>query len=274
MPAWLIQSIYHQVSQFKGEVELLQMQSQQQVDVKQYLNIMSLAFQPYELCQLIIFTQESEKNIQNLCKFLAKYTQLVAPIVSAIHKLEVDAIMGQLSNQFEWSFIQPQAQLQEFRKMLTKMEPNATLSQRQYAIKEFLLGQIASASGATNPTRLLEQLRNRELISPTTMKSGVALPHVISSEILQPSIVCLALDEKIDWGGTFGPVTHIIAMLLPPSAEYAHLGAFRALSLSMLNHKNGEFICQHYTSHELQAIINSFMKVQKTPLYSDQIKAN
>ncbi|MGB2080046.1 MAG: hypothetical protein ACPHV3_09675, partial [Vibrio sp.] len=61
MPAWLIQAIYHQVSQFTSQVTLVQCQSQRSVDIKQYLNIMSMAFQPYELCQLQIHQPKSDQ---------------------------------------------------------------------------------------------------------------------------------------------------------------------------------------------------------------------
>ncbi|MGB2080126.1 MAG: PTS sugar transporter subunit IIA, partial [Vibrio sp.] len=213
-----------------------------------------------------IHQPKSDQLEQELCAYLAKYTQVIYPTVSAIHLLEVEALMQRLSVDFDWTFLKPNKKLAEFKTLMRKADPQADLAQRQYAIKEFLLQQIAQAAPTENPALLKEQLRARELRSATTMKSGVALPHTISSAVEKPALVAIALDENIDWGGVFGPVSHIIAMLLPANPQPFHTSAFRALSLSFLNHKTGEFICEHKTSEELHAILHCLMKVPKNPI--------
>lgn len=263
MPAWLIQSIYHQVSQFSSQVSLIQIQSQRQVDVKQYLNIMSMAFKPYELCQLHIHQPDTPELEHKLCAFLAKYTQVIYPIVSSFHKLEVDAVMQQLSTDFDWSFIHPSAKLHEFRQMMKKADPYASLDEQNYAVKEFLLQQIINVAPTNDSTRLYTQLKNRESVSSTAMKSGVALPHTISEAVKKPAIIVTALDKDVDWGGPFGGVSRIITLLLPSQPTHLQMGAFRALSLSFLNQNTGRFICEHQSKQELTALLHCLMKMPK-----------
>lgn len=70
LPIWLIKGIHQQVKPFVGSVNLIKVQSLQQVDVKDYLSAMTLAFHPFELCQLVLTGENAEQYQSQLINFL------------------------------------------------------------------------------------------------------------------------------------------------------------------------------------------------------------
>lgn len=257
LPSWLIKSIHQQCKHFSGETCLVKVQTLQHVDVKDYLNVLTLAFHPFDLCQIVI-RGDDEQTLQTQAESLKHFLQQEC--------LVLDSETIQSSNKpSNWGLFQAQVfdiekELASFLKLYSLINQSSDSAQIE---KKFCLRWIAKLAQSEDAECLEQQLNQREALSSTAMKGGVALPHVMTEAVTIPQILILTNPQPLDWGSAFGPVTHIIALLIPKNANPQTLYAVRDLATQLIKQPMNEFICQHHTPLELQAIISCLMKLER-----------
>ncbi|GLT14504.1 PTS sugar transporter subunit IIA [Vibrio algivorus] len=253
LPTWLIKGIHQQVKSFTGSVTLVKVQSLQQVDVKDYLSAMTLAFHPFELCQLVLTGENAEQYQLPLITFLQTDCFII----------ETQAInLPTTSNNslFQIQCLDIEKEINNFTKLYTALytEPTDQLIQKQYCLK-----RLSQLTQNQDRQAIEEALKKREALSSTAMNNGVALPHLLNAAIDKPQLIILTTNTPLNWGSHFPPVTHIIALMLPTDANKQTLLAVRHLAMALVNSEINQFICQHRHHSELQAIITCFMKLDK-----------
>ncbi len=256
LPSWLLKSIHQQVKPSHSDVSLIKVQTLQQVNVKDYLNVLTLAFHPFELCQLVLSSED-----QNLLE--QQVVGLKTHLQQECLVLDSDTIQStrKISNLglFNAQVFDIERELASFLKLYSLI---CRSGDPQLAEKKFCLRWIAKFAQSDSPEQLEQELYRREALSSTGMQSGLALPHVMSDTVSTPQIMILTSPVAIDWLSPFGPVTHIIALLLPINANKETLMAVRHLATPFIKPEVNEFICQHYTPLELQAIVSCLMKLE------------
>lgn len=258
LPTWLIKGIHQQVKPFVGSVTLIKVQSLQQVDVKDYLSAMTLGFQPFELCQLVLAGEDTEQYQSQLINFLQTDCFVIETPAT-------NASTTSNNSLFQIQCFDIEKELNNFTKLYTALffkqkdtEPKDQLIQKQYCLK-----RLSQLTQNQDSQAIEEALKKREALSSTAMANGIALPHLLNAAIDKPQLIILTTNTPLDWGSNFPPVTHIIAVMLPIDASKPTLLAVRHLATALVNSDINQFICQHKHHSELQAIITCFLKLDK-----------
>ncbi|MCF7354977.1 PTS sugar transporter subunit IIA [Vibrio sp. CK2-1] len=253
LPTWLIKGIHQQVKAFVGSVTLIKVQSLQQVDVKDYLSAMTLAFHPFELCQLVLTGEDAEQYQSQLITFLQTDCFVIETQASSSPTSSNNSL-------FQIQCFDIEKELNNFTKLYTALytEQKDQLIQKQYCLK-----RLSQLTQNQDSQALEEALKKREALSSTAMNNGVALPHLLNAAIDKPQLIILTTNTPVDWGSNFPSVTHIIALMIPIDASKQTLLAVRYLAMALVNSEINQFICQHKHHSELQAIITCFMKLDK-----------
>lgn len=253
LPTWLIKGIHQQVKPFIGSVTLVKVQSLQVVDVKDYLSAMTLAFNPFELCQLVLSGEDVEQYQARLVAFLQTDCFV-------IETQTLNISVASNNSLFQIQCFNIEKEINSFTKLYTALhtEKKDSLIQKQYCLK-----RLSQLTQSQNNQVIEEALKKRESISSTAMNNGIALPHLLNAAIDKPQLIILTTNTPLDWGSHFPPVTHIIALMLPIDASKQMLLAVRHLAMTLVNSEINQFICQHRHHSELQAIITCYMKLDK-----------
>lgn len=251
LPTWLIKGIHQQLTSFLGTASLLKVQSLQQVNVKDYLNAMTLAFHPFELCQLVLTGKDAEQYQSQIITFLQQDCFV-------IETTENHSISTTNNSLFQIQCVDIEKELINFTKLYSALENDKAESLIQ---KKYCLKKLSRLTQSQNAQAIEEALIKREMLSSTAMVNGVALPHLLNPAIGKPQILILTTDTQINWGNHFPPVTHIIALMLPIQTNKQMLLAVRHLATALINPDMNTFICQHKHHSELQAIITCLMKL-------------
>lgn len=255
LPAWLIKGIHQQVREFEGESELIKVHSLQRVNVRQYLNALTFAFQPDDLCQIILTGDKAQNYAFLLKAYLQKHCTLLEE--KSFSEPSYDPLLGQKPDKthfkFDYIYIpEKMNRLDSYRKM-------AFTKQASKVNKASIIKRIAKIASIKNHKKIEPQLEQREQLSSTGMQAGIALPHIISEYISQPTMVCLTSNTAIDWHSPHGPVTHIITLLLPKPCNKEAVLSIRHLVVNLMSPEKKLFITEHHTAKELQAILTCFM---------------
>ncbi|MBD1573514.1 PTS transporter subunit EIIA [Vibrio sp. S17_S38] len=252
LPAWLIKGVHHQVRGFKGYAELIKVQTLQRVNVQKYLSALTFAFQPFDLCQIVLTGEHAASYAAILRIYLHKDCFLLDKRITPTSQ---DTQHLHLSH-FEFHHVTIQKQFDAFIRLYRLMHPSENESAAE---KAYILQQVAKISSIENYKVIAEQLNRREQSSSTGMKGGIALPHIMTEYVNQPQLICLTSNNPIDWQSSHGPVTHIIALLLPKESSKNTMYAVRHLAVSLLSLEVNQFVSEHHTSNELHAILTCLM---------------
>lgn len=99
---------------------------------------------------------------------------------------------------------------------------------------EKLAGLIADYSDNLNPDDLFERLLSRERLGSTGIGSGIAIPHCRCKALDRTLGALITLESPIDFDSIDNqPVDVVFAMLVPESAENAHLQTLAGLAESL-----------------------------------------
>lgn len=258
LPTWLIKGIHQQVKPFVGSVTLIKVQSLQQVDVKDYLSAMTLAFHPFELCQLVLAGEDTEQYQAQLITFLQTDCFVIETQTTSAPTTSNNSL-------FQIQCFDIEKELNNFTKLYTALyTEQKTADQKDQLIqKQYCLKRLSQLTQNQDSHALEEALKKREALSSTAMNNGVALPHLLNAAIDKPQLIIFTSNTPLDWGSNFPPVTHIIALMLPIDASKQTLLTVRHLAMALVNSEVNQFICQHRHHSELQAIITCFMKLDK-----------
>lgn len=105
---------------------------------------------------------------------------------------------------------------------------------------------LVSAGVISDPTALVEELKEREKLGSTGVGSGIALPHVISSNILKPAVMVLRLKKPLEWYSIDNKPVKLIVVLVAPEKD-------RNLYLTLLAEVAHSFNTPHIRTAALKA---------------------
>lgn len=266
LPSWLIKAIHSQQQNFDGDIKLLKVKTMQQVNAQDHLSAMTLAFHPFDLCQIILTTNSNNANEvtpsspphqQPLTVLEAEIKQVLPKDCFIIQK-ESTASSNQLGyRNFHFQFFHIEKELTLFKRFFKHAQQS---SESLPLEKSFVLQFIAKHANFNHQTQIEQQLKQREAISSTGMKDGIAFPHLISDGVIEPKLICITTGSAIDWGSNLGQVTHILALILPkPFEKEAMMGVSR-LATKLVDEQYRQLITNHHSSIELQVILNCLME--------------
>lgn len=98
------------------------------------------------------------------------------------------------------------------------------------------LGEMADAAWGLPPARVVEALMEREVLGPTGVGHGVALPHARFAAIGKVAGLFLKLDKPIDFDAVDRqPVDLVFCLLAPATAGVDHLKALALVARTLRN---------------------------------------
>lgn len=252
LTAWLIKGINHRLRDIQGAAELIKIDTLQRVNVQHQLAALSLAFKPFDLCQIFLIGENLQTQVDALKLYLQQYCVLVADTYTAT--LHSSSPIPHDNFQFH-HFSVPNKMSAKHRYHVMPFAKDATIVDKARILK--LIAKMASIK---HYKKIELQLIQREQLSSTDMAGGIALPHIVSEYIDQPMMICLTSKTAVDWQSAHRGVTHIVALLLPKPCTKEAILAVRHLAVNLLNADKKQFITYHYMGHQLQAILTCFMQ--------------
>ncbi len=102
----------------------------------------------------------------------------------------------------------------------------------------FEMASLAKKMGyITNKNDLVSSFLEREKISTTGFKAGIAIPHAQNDSIIKPAILVSRYKTSISWNSVDGSSVKVaIAIILPKSkVEELHIDILKNVSLKLLN---------------------------------------
>ncbi len=113
-----------------------------------------------------------------------------------------------------------------------RLVPELQAQNKEGALKE-LIGhaQEAGAFPSKSLKAISKLLHDREAIGSTGLGNGVAVPHVKSDAVKEPTLVLARSHAGLEWQAIDGRAVHIMFMLVSPADEpERHLGYLRWIS--------------------------------------------
>jgi len=121
--------------------------------------------------------------------------------------------------------------------MSSLLRPQAVRFSGQMTSKKRLfqeLGEIAQTVYAIDARTAVDALQERELLGPTGVGHGVALPHARIDGISEVAGLFMRLEKPMDFGAVDRlPVDLVFALLAPRSAGVDHLKALALVSRTL-----------------------------------------
>jgi len=137
--------------------------------------------------------------------------------------------------------------------------PEAIVANAKAGSKKRVLQDAAQLAGRVYnlpETKLLAALQARELLGPTGMGNGVAIPHARLPEIEQVCGVFMHLETAIDFSAVDRqPVDLVFVLFAPESAVTDHLKSLARVSRTLRN----EATCQKLRSTNDPVAIHSIL---------------
>jgi PTS system fructose-specific IIC component len=112
--------------------------------------------------------------------------------------------------------------------------------------------------GVTNdPEGLVADFIKREQESTTGMSDGVAIPHAMNADFLQPAIIVARFKEGIEWNAVGGkPVRVAFALLIPANSRGTlHMKYLQNIAIALLDVNFNEIILNSISKQEIIDVV-------------------
>ena len=138
------------------------------------------------------------------------------------------------------------------------LNPTCCVAQIDASSKKRVLENLAKLFSETvedlDEIEVYQQLLNRERLGSTGIGSGIGIPHCRIANASKTYGACITLKQPVDFNASDNqPVDVIFAMLVPDSAENAHLETLAAL-VEVLQKPN--FVKQLRDTHHSEEVYN------------------
>ncbi|MCY9869473.1 PTS sugar transporter subunit IIA [Vibrio barjaei] len=230
---WKINRLKTLSNMFRSVVILRNLTCWDSANIEHPLRILSLAGKQDDLCQLHIEGSDAELACMVLMDFIAEHFMLV----NTAHRSNKHANLSLLRG------------LSTFR---LPFEIDYHFARDSSNDKTAILEQVAQLTTQVNTTEMTQNLLKREQYSSTATGKMIALPHILTSDVDKASLAVIKCEKPVDWQAPkLGPVTLVIALILPSPPERSLLVSFTHLTKSLLDE---EFCHLLTTSREPEAI--------------------
>ncbi|MFT9214220.1 PTS sugar transporter subunit IIA [Liquorilactobacillus ghanensis] len=100
---------------------------------------------------------------------------------------------------------------------------------------------------------IFDAFQQRELQSSTGMQNGIAMPHAISADILQPGVIYISLSKSINDWVTFDDtkVNKVVALLAPKDEVKQHLETLSEFASSLIDDEKRQSLDKCKTASEV-----------------------
>ncbi|MGL5812345.1 MAG: PTS sugar transporter subunit IIA [Aeromonas sp.] len=221
---------------FKSHVQLVNVTRRQSVGAANQLALLTLATQPGDLCQLQIEGLDAE--LAHMA-FTCWCGELGQPLGRPCTSLQAEQRLCQ--RQPDYCFTQ--SQLGHASVPLDK------------ALALRVLVDLLPAELVRDRPALEQAINERERLAPTIIRPGLAMPHVISPAIRQPSLSLLSCAEPIEWGSALGPVEAIILLAIPAGLAPEQLRPLTRLARALMDEVVSTALLKAGTAPARQAIV-------------------
>lgn len=197
---WQLQKFKQLTHYFQSIFVLYNISRDNHAKLSDPLRVLSLGSCRHDLFQLAIEGVDSELASIVLSEYIREH----ATLVSTTHKKNHNAnqLLAQhpiFDLQFDYQWISRESQTAKD--------------------KTELLHFLANVVSPASEQPLLHQLTKREQVSSTAIAGGIALPHVVTAHVSQPTFCSLILKSPLSWESQLGDVTLILAIFLPQDLE-------------------------------------------------------
>lgn len=133
---------------------------------------------------------------------------------------------------------------------------------------EFIAKKLVESNIAQNESEIVNKFNDREKVSPTGFENGIAIPHMMSDEILEPTLLFVRTQNIIDDYESIvdtNNVQLVFAICIPKTSKQDHLKILSSLSKQLINKSVVSAIKEANTADEIVRILQSEAEEQ-TPV--------
>jgi PTS system nitrogen regulatory IIA component len=240
---WKIKRLKTLSDFFRSVVILQNITIGEMINTANMLEILSIGCKRNDLCQLWIEGSDAELA----CMVLTDFIDEQFTIVNTSHKKNENKTNSIIAN--HPTFYLPFKMNYAFD--LIKVESG--LEKNEVILK------LSRSFTSSFSDVVFDALLAREAISSTAIGNGIAIPHIVVEGIVKPTISVIFLDKKIDWGGNFGQVKMIIAIMLPSPVSRDVIIAMTQLTRSLIDSVKCDLLTTSVEPEAIKAILFHFM---------------
>lgn len=233
LAAWRLNRLKTLAGYFRSVTIFCNLSQRKQASVEHPMRMMSLSIKPGDLCQLLIEGSDAELASLVLTVFIDEHAILLsggkksAPFSPSEHvNLPFPTCIHRIQN---------------------------TTSDKHSLLAEFALA--VSLHESASQESLFNALYKREGVSSTCMGNGIALPHILSSEVSNVHLLICTTQSPLDWGSQRGDVSRIIGLMLPAPPHREQIVAFSCFSQQLLD----EHFCAYLTENQDSDVIETII---------------
>lgn len=221
--AWQLNELKQLAGYFHSLFVLYNITRGKQANLNEPLGVLSLGSCRHDVCQIAIEGLDSELA----CMVLTEYLRDHSSLLSTSHKQNYQAQQlfthhgsFKLPFSYQWRYVR----------------------KAHYPDKNEALATLAQLASSQNEHAIHQQLTDREAISSTAIPGGIAIPHVVSEFVQQPTFIIQSLESPLDWNSSQEDVLFIVALLLPKTLKKEYIIAATRLTRWLINQKTHHFI--------------------------------
>lgn len=234
--AWQLNELKQLAGYFHSLFVLYNITRGKQANLNEPLCVLSLGSCRHDVCQLAIEGLDAELA----CMVLTEYLKDHSSLLSTSHKQNFHAAQlfthhssFKLPFSYQWHYVR----------------------KAHYPDKNAALATLARLASSQNQHAIYQQLVDREAISSTAIPGGIAIPHIISECVQQPTFIIQSLDSPLDWDSPQEDVRFIIALLLPKVLKREYIIAATRLTRWLINPKAQHFILDADREETIKGIL-------------------
>ncbi|CAM3750940.1 Heat-responsive suppressor HrsA [Vibrio aerogenes CECT 7868] len=233
---WQLNQLKVLVSYFRSVVTFRNITAGNGCHTEKVLEVMSLGGKPDQLCQLWIDGLDAELACMVLTDFISEHFYIVE--ATQRHRRQLPELCHP-AFQLPFDF--------DYRYIFDKKGNNTTH-------KADLMTRLSGMFRFVDRKAIFRALNEREAISSTYIKDGIAFPHIMSALVKRPSLGVMRLNYPVDWQSGRGPVNLVIVLFLPQSPGIGMIRAVTRLSRNLLDDSFCQALLRTFDTRALQAI--------------------
>lgn len=217
--AWKLNRLKTLAGYFRSVIILQNITTREATNAEHTLKVMSLGCKKDDLCQLWIEGSDAELACMVLTDFIADQFE----IINTSHKRSEDYSNSIIEH--HPTFHLPFSMDYSFEDITLHSGINKTV----------LISKLSTTLNRKMAQAVYEAMLQREDVSSTAIGNNIAIPHVMLEGIEKPSLAVFRLNEPLEWQSKLGPVSMIIAMLIPAPPTMDIIKSFTQISRAMLD---------------------------------------
>jgi PTS system nitrogen regulatory IIA component len=244
---WKINRLKTLSTMFRSVVILRNITCWEHANVEQPLRILSLAGKQDDLCQLQIEGSDAELACMVLMDFVADHFILVNTSHRSTRHANPSLQNGLTTFQLPFDF-------------------DYHFSFAEQGEKASIIKQVARLTTQDRQAEIEQCLLSREQHSPTAIGKQIALPHILTNEVKTATLTVIKCRDPVDWHSPkLGPITLVIAPILPASLDRSLLLSFTHLTKSLVSEEFCQLLTSSRAPEALKAIlIHQLVKGQRS----------